>query len=43
VTWRPLGSISAAIGSTAYIGLPLTSHVAAVGSTAVFDKLSVAP
>ena len=40
VTWQVVGSSTIAMGSTAFIGLAVTSHSNGVLSTAVFDSIS---
>jgi hypothetical protein len=43
VTWTTVGSTSVGIGTTAYVGLALTSHDNMKLNTSVFDNVSVMP
>ena len=40
-SWTLVGSATISMGSTIYVGLPLTSHVDGVTATATFDNVSV--
>jgi regulation of enolase protein 1 (concanavalin A-like superfamily) len=41
--WRSVGSISSSIGSSALVGLAVTSHNTATLNTAMFDNVTVVP
>lgn len=43
VTWVQVGSATIALGSTAFVGLAVTSHNATAAATAAFDGVAVTP
>ncbi len=43
VTWRLLGSATVSMGTNVYVGLPVTSHLNSVATTATFDNVSLTP
>jgi regulation of enolase protein 1 (concanavalin A-like superfamily) len=43
LTWRVLGSATVPMGANVYVGLPVTSHLNSVATTATFDNISLTP
>ena len=43
VNWRTVGSVNSPIGSSALIGLAVTSHTTSALNTSTFDSVSVVP